>query len=158
MQEHTEILETTPARGSAQLASAPTAGVAAAHTTATSYDPYAGRRAGSTRRLVQAVYLVFGLLETLLLVRFVLRALGANPEAGFAQLIYGVTGLLIAPFIGLFGTPQIASGQALELHTLIALVVYAALGWFLARTTWLIVGESRYARVETVGSEQTRVR
>jgi len=157
MQEHTEIVETTPARGSAQLASAPTAGVAATHTTATSYDPHAGRRAGSTR-LVQAVYLVFGLLETLLLVRFVLRALGANPEAGFAQLIYGVTGLLIAPFVGLFGTPPVASGPALELHTLIALVVYAALGWFLARTTWLIVGESRSARVETVGSEQTRVR
>jgi hypothetical protein len=157
MQEHTEILETTPARGSAQSASAPTAGVAATHTTATSYDPHAGRRAGSTR-LVQAVYLVFGLVETLLLVRFVLRALGANPEAGFAQLIYGVTGLLIAPFVGLFGTPLVASGPALELHTLIALVVYAALGWFLARTTWLIVGESRYARVETVGSEQTRVR
>ena len=62
MQEHTEILETTPARGSAQSASAPTAGVAATHTTATSYDPHAGRRAGSTR-LVQTVYLVFGLIR-----------------------------------------------------------------------------------------------
>lgn len=157
MQEDTKIVETTPASGSAPLASAPAAGVATARTTATSYDPYAGRRAGAAR-LVQAVYLVFGLVETLLLVRFVLRALGANPEAGFAQAIYGVTSLLIAPFVGLFGTPQIASGPALELHTLIAVAVYAALGWFLARTTWLIVGESRSAHVETVGSEQTRVR
>src|SRR5216683_2916067 len=115
MQEHTEILETTPARGSAHLASAPTAEVAAAHTTATSYDPYAARRVRSAW-LVQAVYLIFGLIETLLLIRFVLRALGANAEAGFAQLVYGITGLLIAPFVGLFGTPQVASGPALELH------------------------------------------
>jgi hypothetical protein len=83
MQEHTEILETTPAPGSAQLPSAQTAGVAAGHATATSYDPYAGRMARSAR---------------------------------------------------------------------------LALGWFLARTIWLIAGESRSARVETVGSEQTRVR
>lgn len=45
----------------------------------------------------------------------------------------GVTGLLVAPFVGLFGTPQVASGPALKLHTFLALLVYAAVGWLLAR-------------------------
>jgi hypothetical protein len=59
MQEHTEIVDPTPTRGSAQLASTPMPAVAAAHTTATSYHPYPGRRAGSIR-LAQAVYLLVG--------------------------------------------------------------------------------------------------
>jgi hypothetical protein len=104
------------------------------------------------------VYLVFGVIEALVVLRFVLRALGANADAGFAQLIYGVTGVLVAPFVGLFGTAPVASGPALELHTLIALVVYAGVGWIVVRATWLLVGENRSASVASVSSEQTRSR
>lgn len=153
MQERTKLIETTPPRESPPMAPPRTAELDASRTTATSHDPYAGRQAGSTR-LVQAIYLVFGFIEALLLIRFVLRALGANADAGFAWLIYGVTSPLVAPFVGLFGTPQAVSGQALELHTFIALLVYAALGWVLARATWLIVGESRSPRVASVTREQ----
>ena len=124
-------------------------------TLATSYDPYASRRAASTRA-VQAIYLVFGVIEGLLLIRFFLRALAANADAGFAQAIYAVTGVLVAPFVGLFGTPQIAPGAALELSTLVALIVYAATGWLLARAAWLMFGESRSSSVDRVTSKRTR--
>jgi fucose permease len=123
---------------------------------ATTYDPYAGRRANSLR-ITQAIYLAFGVIEGLLLIRFFLRALGANPDAGFAQAIYAVTGVLVGPFVGLFGTPQIANGAALELSTLIALIVYAAIGWLLTRAGLLIFGESRSSSVASVTSNQTRV-
>jgi YGGT family len=112
----------------------------------TAYDPYAGRRANSYR-LVQAVYLVFGVVEALLVIRFFLRALAANPDAGFAQAVYAITGVLVAPFTGLFGTPQIATGAALEVSTLIALIVYGAMGWLLARAAWLMFGESRSSSI-----------
>jgi hypothetical protein len=125
-------------------------------TVTTAFDPYAARRAGSAR-LVQAIYLVFGLIEGLLLIRFLLRALGANPEAGFAQAIYGVTGLLVAPFAGIFGTPQVGGGAALEVPTLVALLVYAGIGWLLSRAAWVAFGESRSASVASVTSKQTRV-
>src|SRR4051794_40174217 len=62
---------------------------------AASYDPYAGRRR-SSEKLIQAIYLVFGLIETLLVIRFVLRLLAANPQAGFAQFIYNITAPLVA--------------------------------------------------------------
>jgi hypothetical protein len=155
MQKHTEVVDTTPTHGPEQRAS--TATPVAVSSTANNTEWSAAPRAGSGR-LVQAVYLVFGLVEALLLIRFVLRALGANAEAGFAQVIYGVTGVLIAPFVGLFGTAQVASGPAFELHTLIALLVYAAIGWLLARTVWLIVGDSGSTAVQRVRSEQSRVR
>src|SRR6195256_4571910 len=110
----------------------PTPTVATDRTEATTYDPYAGRRAQSLK-ITRAIYLLFGLIEALLVIRFVLKALAANAEAGFAQLIYGVTGPLVAPFMGLFGTPQSPSGATLELHTLIAVVIYALVAWLVVR-------------------------
>jgi hypothetical protein len=144
MQTHQDVIESSPA-------------VATDRTQATTYDPYASRRSMSIK-LVQAIYLVFGLIEAVLLIRFVLKALGANAEAGFAQFIYGMTGPLVAPFLGLFGTPQAASGATLELHTLIALVIYALVAWLLAKGAWLVFGEGRSASVARTDTERTRVR
>jgi YggT family protein len=144
MQPNREVIDPAPA-------------VATDRTQSTTYDPYAGRRAMSIK-LVRAIYLVVGVVEAVLLIRFVLKALGANAEAGFAQFIYGVTGPLVAPFVGLFGTPQAASGATLELHTLIALVIYALVGWLLARGAWLVFGEGRSASVASTDTVQTRIR
>ena len=154
MQTHTQVAATPTT--SSTIVSPTAAGTTTDDTLTTAYDPYAGRRANSTR-VVQGVYLVFGVIEGLLLIRFFLRALAANADAGFAQAIFAVTGVLVGPFIGLFGTPQIATGAALELSTLVALIVYAAIGWLLARATWLIFGESRSSRVASATSKQTRV-
>jgi hypothetical protein len=156
LQIHREVVE-TPAKSSLLTAPARAApATATRQSVTTAYDPYAGRRANSARA-VQAIYLVFGLIEGLLLIRFVLRALAANPEAGFAQAVYAITGVLVAPFTDLFRTPQIASGAALEVSTLIALLVYAAVGWLLARAAWLIFGESRSSSAARVSSKQRRV-
>jgi uncharacterized membrane protein len=144
MQTHREVVETTPT-------------VATDRTESTTYDPYAGRRATSMK-ITRAIYLLFGLIEALLVIRFVLKALAANAEAGFAQLIYGVTAPLVAPFMGLFGTPQAASGAVLELHTLIAVVIYALVAWLVVRGAALMLGEGRSASVARTDSVQTRGR
>jgi YggT family protein len=142
MQTHPEGIEPTPT-------------VATDRTESTTYDPYTGRRARSIK-ITRAIYLLFGLIEALLVIRFVLKALAANAEAGFAQLIYGVTGPLVAPFMGLFGTPQAAGGATLELHTLIAVVIYALVAWLLVRGAGLMFGEGRTASVARTDSVQTR--
>jgi YggT family protein len=135
----------------------PTPSVTADRTQTATRDPYAGRRAISIK-FTQTIYLIVGLIEVLLLMRFVLKALAANVEAGFAQLIYSVTGPLVAPFLGLFGTPTAANGAALELYTLLALVIYAAVGWLLARIVWLMFGEARSASATRTDTVQTRLR
>jgi YggT family protein len=144
MQTHREVVETTPT-------------VASDRTKTSVTDPYAGRRETSIK-ITRAIYLIFGVIEALLVIRLVLKALAANAEAGFAQLIYAVTGPLVAPFMGLFGTPQAASGATLELHTLIALVIYGLLAWLLTRAAWLAFGEGRSASVARTESVQTRAR
>jgi YGGT family len=153
LQTHTQVVATPTSSTTADIA--PTRATTD-QTLTTAYDPYAGRRANS-HRLVQAVYLVFGVMEALLVVRFFLRALAANADAGFAQAVYAITSVLVAPFTGLFGTPQIGTGAALELSTLIALIVYGAIGWLLARAAWLMFGETRSSSVASSTTKQTRV-
>jgi hypothetical protein len=144
MQTHQETIQSTPT-------------IATDRTQTSITDPYAGRRATSIK-ITRAIYLIFGIIEALLAIRFVLKALGANADAGFAQLMYSVTGPLVAPFRGLFGTPQAASGAVLELHTLIALVIYALVAWLLVRVAWLAFGEGRSASVARTDIVQTRAR
>jgi YggT family protein len=115
--------------------------VAAEHVEAVATDPYARRR-GTAYKVRQAIYFIFGIIEGLIAIRFVLRLLGANPGAGFADFVYGVTAPFLAPFVGLFGTPQY-NGSVLELHSIVAIIVYALLAWVLAKLAWLLLGETR---------------
>ena len=83
----------------------------------------------------QIIYLLLGILETVLAVRVVLSLLGANQGNPFAQLIYGISGIFVAPFFGLFGY-QFQYGIArFEIETVVAMVVYALIAWILARLT-----------------------
>ncbi len=106
-------------------------------------DPYAARRA-QLYRAEQIIYLIFGVVEALIGIRFILRLLGANPAAGFASFIYGITDPLVAPFVSLFSTPA-SDGNVLELGSIVAIIVYALVAWLLVRVLWLAAGEDRRA-------------
>lgn len=74
-------------------------------------------------RGTQIVWYLLGLLEILLAFRFVLKLLGANAEAGFTSLIYGVTYIFTAPFLSVFSVSKVA-GSVFEWTTLLAMFVY----------------------------------
>jgi hypothetical protein len=115
--------------------------VTAERTEAVVSDPYAQRR-GIASKVSQAIYLIFGIVEALLVIWFVLKLLGANAEAGFASFIYRISAPLVAPFVGLFGTPQF-NGSVLELEAIVAIVVYGLVAWGLSKLAWLLLGETR---------------
>ncbi len=78
------------------------------------------------------IYFLFGLLEVLLVFRFILRLTGANPATGFVRFIYGITGLFTAPFRGIFPsavTEGAVTTAVFEPQTLVAIAVYVALAW-----------------------------
>jgi YggT family protein len=110
-------------------------------------DHQASRNA-AVFKLQQAIYLLFGFIEALIAIRFVLRLLGANPSASFASAIYAVTGPFVAPFTGIFGTPQF-SGSVLEPHSIVAIIMYALLAWLIAQVVWLLMGDTRAATATT---------
>ncbi|KND47481.1 MAG: hypothetical protein AB199_03565 [Parcubacteria bacterium C7867-004] len=86
-------------------------------------DSYVAPSTKPLYRGTQIVWYILGLIEALLAFRFVLKLLGANPGAGFTNLIYSVTYPFVAPFLSVFRITQV-SGSVLEWTTLLAMVVY----------------------------------
>jgi YggT family protein len=85
----------------------------------------------------QLIWLAFGIVEGLILVRVVLRLIAANPGAPFANFIYRVTDIFLWPFYGLTTEPALG-GMVLEISSLIGLIVYALLAWVLVKLVWLL--------------------
>lgn len=78
------------------------------------------------------VWFIVGIIEVSLLFRFVLKLFGANPNSGFVDFIYTITGVLTAPFDNIFGVSKTTSGtvhSVFEPSILVAAVVYALIGW-----------------------------
>jgi len=79
-----------------------------------------------------AIWYILGIIEVLILFRFVLKLLGANPESGFVSFIYTATGILTGPFDNIFGVSSTTSGDVksvFEPSILVAAVVYALIAW-----------------------------
>jgi uncharacterized protein YggT (Ycf19 family) len=90
------------------------------------------------RRASEVIYLVFGIIDGLLLIRLVLKLLAANPLAGFSKFIYGLTDVFLAPFRNLLPVVGGGSGAVLEMSTVIAIIVYALIGWGLVRLVGIV--------------------
>ncbi|MGH7904860.1 MAG: YggT family protein [Candidatus Dormibacteraceae bacterium] len=74
------------------------------------------------------VWLIAGIVDALLAIRFLLRALGASIGSGFVQLVYGLTTPLTAPFRDTF--PVSGRGyNIIEPGTLIAIAIYSLAAW-----------------------------
>jgi hypothetical protein len=104
-------------------------------------DVAAERRLG-LYQFNRIMFTILVFLEILLGFRFVLRLISANPESGFAVLVYGITGLFTAPFNGLIALPTV-NGSLIEMTTLIAMVVYALIFWGILYVIRLIVERPR---------------
>jgi hypothetical protein len=100
-------------------------------------DVAAERRIGLFQ-LNRIMWSLLAFLEILLAFRIILRWIAANPDSGFGMLMYGVTGVFVAPFNGLVATPMFDGGP-LEVTTLIAMVVYALAFWGLAYLIRMVV-------------------
>ena len=104
-------------------------------------DVAAERRMGLFQ-VNRILWSLLAFLEILLAFRFVLRMIAANPNSGFAVLMYGITGVFVAPFNGLVSTPS-SGGSALEVTTLIAMAVYALIFWGVTYVIRMVVDRPR---------------
>src|SRR3990170_3086566 len=88
--------------------------------------------ATGTQMVEYLIYFFFGALEILLAFRLVLKLMGASISSTFVGLIYGLTGIFILPFEGIFRrgyTQGIETTSVLEPSTLVAIIVYAVIAW-----------------------------
>lgn len=69
------------------------------------------------------IYYVGGVILALLFVRLLLQLFGASQASGFVDFVYGVSGVFVAPFYGIFGEPTFGTSH-FETSTLVAIVIY----------------------------------
>jgi YggT family protein len=100
-------------------------------------EDWAAVRYEALTKVTQLIWLLTGSLEAMIGLRIALKLIAANPANPFAALVYGLTDLFLWPFYGLTITPAV-NGMVLELSSLIAMVVYAVLGWITVRLLWLL--------------------
>jgi uncharacterized protein YggT (Ycf19 family) len=84
------------------------------------------------QRAARAIYSAFGIIELLILIRILLRLFAANPDAPFSQFIATLSLPFVAPFLGVFPAPG-GHGSALELSSILAILMYMLLAWIIAR-------------------------
>jgi len=77
------------------------------------------------------IWYIVGIIDLLVALRLVFHLSGAR-AVGFADLLYGITGFFVAPFRGIFSNPSI-EGSYFEMASLVAIIVYALLGWIISR-------------------------
>jgi YggT family protein len=108
-----------------------------------------GRQRGvfdPTYQIAQVVHLFFNTLGGLIGIRILLKCFGADPNAGFSTLVYGITN----PFLGFFYNvfPPVSTGVGtLELSSILAILVYGLLSWGI---TMLILSLGRRQRTNLI--------
>jgi len=91
-----------------------------------------------TNPLVQLVYLILGILTTLLSLRFIFIFFGINSSAPLINLVFSLTNGLVQPFFGLLGQAFTFAGFTIDIASLIAIIVVWIVGSIIATLLRLI--------------------
>jgi uncharacterized protein YggT (Ycf19 family) len=86
--------------------------------------------------VTRIVTLLFTVIEVLLLIRFVLKLLGANAQQPLVDGLYRVTEPLVRPFQGIFPQPA----GAIDLPALLAIVFFFLLGALVVAVVRAVMG------------------
>lgn len=81
----------------------------------------------------RVVWYIAGVIISLLALRLILQLLGANEGNPFVDLVYGLSGIFAAPFFGMFSYEPSYGVSYFEISTLVAILIYALLGWGISR-------------------------
>jgi YGGT family len=79
-------------------------------------------------RAAAVVGLVVGIVDVIIAARFLGKLLGASAHSAFVNFIYQLSGVMVAPFTGIFGNTG-NNTNTFETASLVAIVVYAVIGW-----------------------------
>ena len=88
-------------------------------------------------KLEQLVWFVVVVIDGLIGLRVLLKLIAAASDSPFVGFIYTASGLFLWPFAGATASPS-SGGMVLETPALIALLVYALLGWVVVRGLWVL--------------------
>ena len=79
-------------------------------------------------RFHQVIWYILIVIEVLIVLRTVLKIVGANSSSGFVNLIYTLTDVLVLPFQGIVPT-SISGNSIVEWSSIFAAVIYVLIAW-----------------------------
>jgi uncharacterized protein YggT (Ycf19 family) len=129
----------TPAlQASPQISVAPAGGAGAVSRTSGGSNETRGRKEALTlkfaaEKLNDYLQWLLMVLEAFLLIRFILKMFGADPNNFFATIIFSVTQVLLWPFEGIVPSVSMHANQSFEFSTIFAAVIYFFLFFALRR-------------------------
>lgn len=109
------------------------------------------------RQVTNMIWLVMGALEVLILLRIFLKLIAANPNNPFAAFVYNLSLIFVSPFLGLTASPAVG-GMVFEIPSVIALLVYGLLTWFVVAIIWTVFEKPRARRISVYERERTTPR
>ena len=81
----------------------------------------------------RVVWYIVGFIIVLLVLRLVLLLLGANDNNAFVGFVYALSGVFAWPFYGIFSYQPAYGQSVLEVSSLVAIAVYALIGWGISK-------------------------
>lgn len=89
-------------------------------------------------RVKAFIWLIAGILVALLGFRLVLALLNSGRGSGFADFVYGITDVFVAPFVGITGNPTFGQGSVVDVASIFAMIVYPLIAWVLIRLLYIL--------------------
>lgn len=86
----------------------------------------------------ELVSFLVGLMECVLLARFMLKFLGASTQSPIVSWLYSISQPLVNPFILAFPTPSVQGSMVLEFSTLFAIATFAFFGYLVQELLGMI--------------------
>lgn len=105
-------------------------------------EPQVVTKATNSQTYEYLVYYFFGAVEVLLAFRIILKLAGANTYSTFVSLVYGITGVFVLPFLGIFHQGTVAA-SVFEPSTIVALIAYAVLAWGIVKLLRIMSGQQQ---------------
>ena len=82
---------------------------------------------------MRIVWFIVGFIIVLLALRMALMLLAANEGSAFVDFVYSLSGVFAMPFYGIFSYTPAYGSSFFEISSLVAIVVYALVGWGIAK-------------------------
>lgn len=104
-------------------------------------------------KVSQFIWLLFGGLEALIGIRVLLLLIGANPGSWFTAFVYQLSEVFLWPFRNIVANPTFQN-SVFEITSLIAMIVYALIGWAIVRLIWVLFYRAPTSQVTTYDRER----
>lgn len=101
------------------------------------------------------LYFFLGVLEVILGLRFIFRLFGASQSNDFIIFLYSLSHVFVGPFNGIFNDQTIGTSSVFEFSTIVAMLIYALVGWGLVSLCRVIFTPA-YSSEERVFTRRSR--